>query len=147
MTSPQELAAQMADKTDQELQEMFARPADWSAQALDAARIELTKRNINVEAVRAMPKSQELSCPRCFKTDIHRPFRWRDFQISVLLAFIASTAFEVITARLSSNSILVKIPLIAVLTCCLILPCWTFVSALIDMKRCRTCGYRWKGKV
>jgi hypothetical protein len=147
MTSPQELAAQMADKADQELQEMFARPADWSAQALDAGRMELTKRNIDVETVAAMPKSQGLSCPKCSQTDIRRPFRWRDFQISILLAFIASTAFEVITARLSSNSLLLKLPLVSVLTCCLVLPCWTFFSALLDMKRCRTCSHRWKGKV
>jgi hypothetical protein len=147
MTSPQELAAQMADKTDQQLQEVFAHPADWSAHALDAARMELTKRNIDVETVPAMPESQGLSCPKCSKTDIRRPFCWRDFQISVLLALVASTAFEVITARLSSNSLLVKVPLVAFLTCCLVLPCWTFFSALLDMKRCRKCGYRWKGKV
>ena len=147
MTLPEELAPQMAGKTDQELQEMFARPEDWSAQALGAARMELTKRNINVKAVPVMQKSQELSCPKCSKTDIRRPFRWRDFQISVVSAFIASAAFEVITARLSSNCLLVKIPLVAVLICCFGLPCWTLFSALFGQNRCKTCGYHWKGEV
>ena len=51
MNTSNELSALMAEKTDQQLQEMFAEPADyWSAKALDAAKAELEKRNIRTVA-------------------------------------------------------------------------------------------------
>jgi hypothetical protein len=146
MTLPQDLAAQMAGKTDHELQDMFACSADWSEQALGAARMELTKRNITVEAVPAAPKSQGLSCPKCSKTDIREPFGWRDFRISVFAALIASSAFMLLSERLSSSSLLVRLPLAIVPACLLVLACWTGLGALFDIKRCKTCGYRWSGK-
>jgi hypothetical protein len=46
MKTPQELAQQMATQTDQQLQDMFSRPADWTPEALDAARAELRRRGI-----------------------------------------------------------------------------------------------------
>jgi hypothetical protein len=56
MKTPQELAEQMAAQTDQQLQDMFARPADWTPQALDAARAELQKRGLRpVEAAPPPP--------------------------------------------------------------------------------------------
>jgi len=53
MNTPQEIAAQMAEKTDQQLQDMFARSADWSKEALDAAKGELEKRGIRIVVVPA----------------------------------------------------------------------------------------------
>jgi hypothetical protein len=44
MNTPQELAQQMTQKTDQQLLEMFNRPADWTAEALEAAEAELQAR-------------------------------------------------------------------------------------------------------
>jgi hypothetical protein len=55
MSTPQELAAQMATKTDQQLQDMFARPADWSKEALDGAKAELEKRGIRIVVVPVQP--------------------------------------------------------------------------------------------
>jgi hypothetical protein len=48
MSTPQELEKQMTEKTEQELQTMFARPDDWTPEELNAARAELQKRNIPV---------------------------------------------------------------------------------------------------
>jgi hypothetical protein len=53
--TPQEIASLVAKKTDQELQDMFARPEDWIPLALDAARTELQKRNIRPIEVAAQP--------------------------------------------------------------------------------------------
>lgn len=50
----------MAEKTDQQLQDMFARPADWSPQALDAARAELQKRNVSPVEIASQPANDEL---------------------------------------------------------------------------------------
>ena len=41
----------MAAQTDQQLQDMFARPADWTPQALDVARAELRKRNVDISHI------------------------------------------------------------------------------------------------
>ena len=49
MSTPQELAGQMAQKTDQQLLDMVARPAYWIPRQLDAAKAELQKRNITPE--------------------------------------------------------------------------------------------------
>jgi len=56
----EELAARMAEKTDQQLRDIFARPADWSSQALDAARAELQKRNIPPIEIASQPATDEL---------------------------------------------------------------------------------------
>jgi len=53
MSTPQELAAQMATRTEQQLQDMFARPADWSKEVLNAAKAELEKRGIRIVVVPA----------------------------------------------------------------------------------------------
>lgn len=47
MTTPQELAQKMAEKSDQELFAMFASPDDWTAEALDSAKAELRKRDLD----------------------------------------------------------------------------------------------------
>jgi hypothetical protein len=44
MITPEELAKQMAEKTDHQLQEMFDRAEDWTPEALDASWAELQKR-------------------------------------------------------------------------------------------------------
>lgn len=48
MNTTQSLTEQMADKSDRQLLDIFARPSDWSSEALDAARTELHKRGIAV---------------------------------------------------------------------------------------------------
>src|SRR5579862_4806553 len=49
--SPENLAGQMTGKPDQELLDMCKRPSDWSPEALEAAKLELQKRNIRVVQV------------------------------------------------------------------------------------------------
>jgi len=49
--TPQQPAEKMAEKTDQQLLDMLAKPSDWTPAALDAARTELQKRNIRVVEV------------------------------------------------------------------------------------------------
>jgi len=58
--TPTELAERMAEKTDQQLRDMFVRPANWSSQALDAARAELQKRNIPPVETASQPANDEL---------------------------------------------------------------------------------------
>jgi len=48
MNTPKEPGSQMPEKTDQQLEYMYARPSDWSPEALHAARAELI---INAEYV------------------------------------------------------------------------------------------------
>jgi TM2 domain-containing membrane protein YozV len=55
MRTPQELANLMAQKTDQQLLDMFGRAEDWSPVALDAARAELQKRGIRPVEVAPPP--------------------------------------------------------------------------------------------
>jgi DNA-directed RNA polymerase subunit RPC12/RpoP len=62
MNTPQEFASLMAEKTDRQLQDMFALTEDWSPQALAAARAELQRRNLRPMAVK------ELLCPECLAT-------------------------------------------------------------------------------
>jgi hypothetical protein len=59
----EELAVRMAEKTVQQLLDMFVRPAEWSPQALDAARAELQKRNVRPVAIASQPANAELSVP------------------------------------------------------------------------------------
>src|SRR5688572_14724003 len=47
MTTPRDLAQKMAKKSDQELLAMFASPDDWTAEALDSAKVELRKRGLD----------------------------------------------------------------------------------------------------
>jgi hypothetical protein len=48
MTSPQDLAGQVARKSDQELLTMLTKRNDWPAETINAARAELEKRNVDV---------------------------------------------------------------------------------------------------
>ena len=47
MKSTRELAQKMAQKSDQELRAMFASPEDWTAEALESARVELRTRGLD----------------------------------------------------------------------------------------------------
>jgi hypothetical protein len=47
MTDPQDLARQMAEKSDQDLLAMFASPDDWTTPALECAKAELRKRGFD----------------------------------------------------------------------------------------------------
>ena len=49
MTTPQILDSQMAERTNEELLEMFERREDWLPEALEAARIELQRRGIEIK--------------------------------------------------------------------------------------------------
>jgi hypothetical protein len=51
MHTPEEMAAAMADKSNEELSAMFGRPDDWQPEALEAARAELQRRGIDPAAV------------------------------------------------------------------------------------------------
>jgi hypothetical protein len=46
MKESQDLARKMAETTNEDLLAMFTRPDDWTPEALEAARIELRKRNV-----------------------------------------------------------------------------------------------------
>jgi len=49
MTAPQILDSQMAERTNEELLEMFERREDWFPEALEAARVELQRRGIEIK--------------------------------------------------------------------------------------------------
>jgi hypothetical protein len=66
MSTPEDLAQQMAEKTDQELLAMFTSPADWTAQALDSAKAELRKRNVDTSHIDDAP----IRCPKCRSTQV-----------------------------------------------------------------------------
>jgi hypothetical protein len=55
MNPPENLPAQMADKTNDELSAMFKSPQDWLPEALDAARAELQRRGIDASAIPVGP--------------------------------------------------------------------------------------------
>lgn len=67
MKAPEDLAAQMADKTNDQLAEMLKRPDDWLPEALDVARAELQRRGIDTSAITVgpppMPAGQPLFFP------------------------------------------------------------------------------------
>jgi hypothetical protein len=141
MNTPQELTEQMVKKTDQELKDMFAKQADWSPQALDAARAELSKRGVNVEAVAAQP--QRGSCPKCSKTDIQRPFTWGAFAASIVLLFLGGALIQAFQTHMSLPiEILCDVLSLGLLA----MVVWTFFSALRGKNRCKACGHKWKGK-
>ena len=50
MSAPQDLAQKMAEKSDQELLAMLETPADWTPEALDAAKAELKTRDTDTKA-------------------------------------------------------------------------------------------------
>ena len=72
MNTPQEFAAQMAEQTDQQLQEMFARPTDWTQQALEAARAELEKRGFHFVSAAAQSKADVLPAVGLSKSAIQK---------------------------------------------------------------------------
>ena len=51
MNPAQTLAEKMAEKPDQHLHDMLARPADWTPEALDAAKKELERRGIENRSI------------------------------------------------------------------------------------------------
>ena len=63
----QQLAAVMADKTDEQLQEMFAKRSLWTPEALSAARAELARRAIPLPPEPAAPIS-----PRQERTEMRK---------------------------------------------------------------------------
>ena|ERR1017187_863272 len=66
MSTPKDLAQQMADKSEQELLAMFASPADWTPEALDSAKAELRKRNVDTSHIEDAP----VRCPKCRSTQV-----------------------------------------------------------------------------
>lgn len=50
--SPESIVAQMAEKTNEQLLEMFKRPDDWLPKALDAASAELRQREVDATSVK-----------------------------------------------------------------------------------------------
>jgi hypothetical protein len=59
MPTPQESASLMAEKTSQQLQDMLGQPEAWTPQSIEAAKIELQRRNLRPIEV------MELLCPEC----------------------------------------------------------------------------------
>ncbi len=55
MTTPKDLAGQMAQKTDDELLAMFGSAHDWTAEALAAAKSELQGRNVDMRLLERAP--------------------------------------------------------------------------------------------
>ena len=143
MNTP-ELTKQMVNKTDQDLKDMFAQQADWSPQALDAARAELSKRGVNVAALAA--QTQVGGCPKCSKTDIRQPYRWGAFAASVVVLFLGGALIQAFQAHMSRSFLIETLCDFASLALVVVV-IWTFFSALLGKNCCKTCGHRWKGKV
>jgi hypothetical protein len=62
MTTPKDLAGQIAQKTDDELLAMFRSAHDWTAEALAAAKSELQERNVDMRLLeRALLERRELA--------------------------------------------------------------------------------------
>ena len=74
------LAQQQVGKTDQHLQDMLARPEDWTPQALDAAKTELQSRGIRPV------KFMELLC--------RVPCTWNHAMVRLLNALRTVDSFE-----------------------------------------------------
>jgi hypothetical protein len=55
MIAPENLSAQMADKTNEELLAMFKRPEDWLPEAQDDARAELQRRGVDTSTIHIGP--------------------------------------------------------------------------------------------
>jgi hypothetical protein len=66
MSTPEDFAQQMAEKTDQELLAMFTLPADWTAEAFVSAEAELRKRNVDTSHIEDEP----VRCPKCHSTQV-----------------------------------------------------------------------------
>ena len=66
MSTPEDLALQMAEKTDEELLAMFTSPADWTPEALGSAKAELRKRNVDTSQIEDAP----IRCPKCRSTQV-----------------------------------------------------------------------------
>lgn len=66
MKAPEDLAVQMADKTNEQLVEMFKRPNDWLPEALHVARAELQRRGIDAGTIIAGPPPMQAGCPLFF---------------------------------------------------------------------------------
>jgi hypothetical protein len=66
MNTPEDLAAQMADKTNDQLLAMFNRPDDWLSAALDAGRAELQRRGIEASALPVGPPPMQEGQPIFF---------------------------------------------------------------------------------
>lgn len=66
MKAPEDLAAQMAGKTSDELSAMLSRPDDWLPEALDAARAELQRRGIDANTIRVGPPPMPAGQPIFF---------------------------------------------------------------------------------
>src|SRR5258708_1698326 len=55
MNVPEDLSAQMADKTNDQLLAMLKQPEEWLPDALEAARAELRRREIDLDTINADP--------------------------------------------------------------------------------------------
>jgi hypothetical protein len=66
MKPPENLAAQLSEKTNDELLAMFARPDDWLPETLDSAKVELEKRGIDTNAIKLGPPPIPMGQPLFF---------------------------------------------------------------------------------
>ena len=73
MNSSRDLAQKMAEKSDQELRAMFASPQDWTAEALESAKVELRTRGLDSPGERP-PLEPEFPEPGGERPDIYEYF-------------------------------------------------------------------------
>ena len=66
MNTPENLAAQMAAKTNDQLSAMFKTPNDWLPEALDAARVELQHRGVDASTILVGPPPTPQGQPAFF---------------------------------------------------------------------------------
>ena len=66
MNTPENLAAQMAAKTNDQLSAMFKTPNDWLPEALDAARVELQQRGVDASTIPVGPPRTPQGQPAFF---------------------------------------------------------------------------------
>ena len=66
MDAPENLARQMAEKTNESLLDMLRLPEHWLTEALAAARAELQRRGVDTSTMKTWPPTIPMqACPRC----------------------------------------------------------------------------------
>jgi hypothetical protein len=94
--------------------------------------------------------SKSLSCPKCSKTDIRRPYGWGAFGISIVVLFVGAAIVQAVIPEKAIEAGQVSFAAQelsgGIQTCLVVAVIWTFFSALLGKNRCKACGHRWKDR-
>ncbi len=86
---------------------------------------------------------QGLSCPKCAKTDIRKPYGWVAFGIAIG-ALVLRGILEQVVVDSGRPSFAVETFFATAAMIVLIAVVWTFFSALLGKNKCKACGFKWK---